>query len=192
MEHCDADRSVERPASSDVNAPPYGAGVRAALRDGTPVCLRAIRTDDKERLRTGFERLSPQSVYQRFFHPVKTLTSNDLRQLTELDFRDRVALVLTIDEECEEKLVGVGRFVRVAPDAARAELGIVVADAYQHRGAGTFLLKHLVDVARAVGVRELIALVLDDNQEMLDLLRTANLPLTQDVEDGVCRIVLSL
>jgi len=173
-------------------ATPYDIGVRAVLRDGTPVCIRAIRCGDKERLRSGFERLSRESVYHRFFHAVKTLTPDDLRQLTELDFRDRVALVLTAEDEGDNRLIGVARFVRVASGADRAEMAIVIVDAYQHRGAGSLLLKHLVDIARAVGVRELLALVLEDNQEMLELLRTSDLPLTEEVEDDVCRVVLSL
>ncbi len=184
--------AVDSSASSDLNATPYGVGVRVVLRDGTPVCIRAIRSDDKERLRSGFERLSPESVYHRFFHAVKTLTPDDLRQLTELDFRDRVALVLTTEDEGHKRLIGVARFVRVASGADRAEMAIVVADVYQHRGAGALLLKHLVDIARAVGVREFLALVLEDNQEMLELLRNSDLPLTQEVEYGVCHVVLSL
>ena len=67
-----------------------GLRVTAALRDGTAVCVRAIRPDDKERLRAAFARLSARSVYQRFFHPVNELTADDLRRLTEVDFRDHV------------------------------------------------------------------------------------------------------
>ena len=52
-----------------------GLPARAALRDGTAVGVRAIRPDDKERLRIAFARLSPRSVYQRFFHPVTELTT---------------------------------------------------------------------------------------------------------------------
>jgi hypothetical protein len=36
----------------------------ANLDDGTPVCIRAIRPDDKDRLAGHFERLSSQSRYR--------------------------------------------------------------------------------------------------------------------------------
>ena len=85
--------------------------------------MRAIRPDDKERLRIAFGRLSPESVYQRFFHPLTELTPGDLRHLTELDFRDHVGLVLTIPEETGERLIAVCRFVRVTPSADCAEVG---------------------------------------------------------------------
>jgi acetyltransferase len=162
------------------------------LRDGTAVYLRAIRPDDKERLRIAFERLSPRSVYRRYFHPVTALTPNVLRQLTELDFCDHVGLVLSVEDETGERLIAVGRFVRVAPRSERAEFAITVADDYQNRGAGTLLLQRLVDIARAGGVRELVAEVLEDNRELLELIRRSKLPCRQTSEGGVCRVVVSL
>ena len=162
------------------------------LRDGTAVHLRAIRPDDKERLRIAFERLSYRSVYRRFFHPVTALTPEMLRQLTELDFRDRVALVLSVEDETGERLIAVGRFVRVACRSERAELAITVADEYQNRGAATLLLQQLVRIARAGGVRELVADVLEDNRAMLQVIRKLKLPYRQTSEDRVCRVVVSL
>jgi GNAT superfamily N-acetyltransferase len=178
----------------NVSAEAYAAGFRAqaTLRDRTPVRVRAIRPDDKERLRIAFERLSPRSVYHRFFNPITELTDDALRHLTELDFRDHVGLGLTIGESSGERLIAVGRFVRVAPGADRAELAVTVADEYQHRGAATLLLRHLVGVARDGGVRELVADVLDDNQEMLEIIQNSKLPLQGTVAYGVHRTVLRL
>ena len=81
---------------------------------------------------------------------------------------------------------------RVAPRSERAEFAITVADDYQNRGAGTLLLQRLVGIARAGGVRELVAEVLEDNRELLELIRRSKLPCRQTFEDGVCRVVVSL
>jgi RimJ/RimL family protein N-acetyltransferase len=177
-----------------VSADWYPAGflLRAALRDGTSVCVRAIRPDDKERLRIAFERLSTRSVYQRFFHPITELTPSELRHLTELDFRDHVGLVLTIEEETGERLIAVARFVRIAPGADRAEVGFAVADEYQNRGAATLLLHQLIALARGRGVREFVAQVLEDNLEMLAVFQNSKLPLRQRLERGIRHVVLSL
>ena len=186
--HSAADRPVG--ASADV----CDAGFRAptALRDGTPVCMRAIRPDDKDRLRIGFAHLSPRSVYQRFLHPVKELTIDYLRNLTELDFRNHVGLALAVEEESGERLIAVGRFVRVAPDADDAEVAFTVADEYQHRGAATLLLQSLVRFARACGIRELVAVLLENNRAMFRVLDKSKLPLRREFEDGNLRVVLSL
>ena len=180
--------------AGSASAEAYAAGfcARAVLRDGSPVCLRAIRPDDKVRMRNAFERLSPQTVYRRFFHYLKALGSGALREATELDFHDQVGLALTVGEGTGERLIAVGKFVRVTPGADCAEMAFVVADDYQGRGAATLLLQHLLHAARGLGIRELIALVLEDNREMLELLENSKLPLRQTVERGVRRVLLSL
>ena len=131
------------------------AGFRspAVLRDGTAVCVRAIRPDDKERLRIAFARLSARSVYRRLFHSVKELTADDLQRLTEIDFRDHVGIVLTVGAGSDERLIADGRYVRVVSGGYLAEVAFTVADDYQHRGAATLLLRELVAIAREHGVR---------------------------------------
>jgi RimJ/RimL family protein N-acetyltransferase len=172
----------------------YAAGfrARAMLRDQTPVCIRAIRPDDKERLRIAFQRLSTRSVYQRFFHPLTELTPGDLRHLTELDFRDHVGLVLTIEEEAGERLIAVARFVRVGPRADSAEVGFAVADEYQKRGAATLLLRELVAIAKGCGIRQFVAQILEDNVEMLRVFQSSKLPLRQKIEEGIRRVELGV
>jgi RimJ/RimL family protein N-acetyltransferase len=177
-------------AGVSATSPAAGFRAHAVLGDGIRVCLRAIRPDDKERLRIAFKRLSPQSVYKRFFNPITELTSGDLRQLTELDFRDHVGLVLTVEEETGERLIAVARFVRVAPGADRAELGFAVADEYQNRGAATLLLRQLVAHARGRGVREFVAQMLEGNVEMLRVFQKSKLPLRQRLEQGIRHVVL--
>jgi L-amino acid N-acyltransferase YncA len=190
MPHAAADLD----GSGPVNAHSWRAGVqlRAALRDGTPVCIRAVRPDDKERLRLAFDRLSPATVYRRFFYRKAAPTREELRMLTELDFRDHISLVVTVDDESMERVIAVGRFVRVAPAADRAELGVTVADEYQHRGAGTLLLQQLIALARRTGVRELVADVLDDNRDMLEVLQHLNVPAQRSSKHSFQRVVLDL
>ena len=162
------------------------------LRDGTAVCVRAIRPDDKERLRIAFARLSARSVYRRLFHSVKELTADDLRRLTEIDFRDHVGIVLTVGAGSDERLIADGRYVRVVSGGYLAEIAFTVADDYQHRGAATLLLRELVAIAREHGVRTFVAHVLNDNRQMLEVFRRSKLPLRESFDDGVRRVVLDL
>jgi len=182
----------ERTVARDTRAVLHGATISGALRDGTRVCLRALRRGDEARLQRGFERLSARSVRRRFFHAVKQFTSDELRRATELDFHDRIGLVLAVRDGDDEALIGEARLVRVSAGSERAEMAIVVADEYQHRGAGALLTRYLVAAARAVGVRELLALVLADNGEMLALLRKTRLPLRRKPDGEICEIVLSV
>ena len=63
------------------------------LTDGTPVRLRPLGPADRERLRAGFERLSPESRYRRFLSPTPRLTERMLTYLTDTDGWNHVAIV---------------------------------------------------------------------------------------------------
>jgi GNAT superfamily N-acetyltransferase len=156
------------------------------------VCVRAVRPGDRELLQTAFARLSPRSVYQRFFHPVNALTADDLRRVTEVDFHNHVGIVLTVGAGNGERLIADGRYVRVVSGGDVAEVAFTVLDAYQNRGAATLLLRELTAVARARGIRKFIAFVLNDNRQMLELFRRSGFALQDSVVDGVQRLVLTL
>jgi GNAT superfamily N-acetyltransferase len=144
--------------------------VAVPLRDGGTIRIRAIHPDDKLRLAAHFAHLSPESVYHRFFTMKKTLTPQDLRTYTELDFVDEVGLVATLGDGADERIVGVGRFFLIADPPGtprRAEVAFAIEDAQQGRGIATQLLAQLVPWARRSGIVSLEGDVLDDNIHML-------------------------
>jgi acetyltransferase len=136
--------------------------VLLSLDNGVVVRVRAIRPGDKGLLAAGVRHLSERSAYQRFMGPKQRLSAEELRYLTELDFRDHVAYVAVRPEE-PDVLVGVGRWVRLRSDPEVAEVAFVVADDLQRHGLGTALGEVLADAARARGVRRFTATMLPDN-----------------------------
>ncbi|MEA2469170.1 MAG: hypothetical protein QOE38_168 [Thermoleophilaceae bacterium] len=125
--------------------------------------LRPIAASDRQLLEDGFERLSPESRYRRFFSPVAHLSSRQLDYLTHVDHRDHEALVAVADGE----LVGVARYVRTQPGVA--EPAIVVIDDWQGRGLAGQMLDALADRARAEGVERFVAPVLAENRPAIGL-----------------------
>ena len=141
---------------------PSVIGVLVRLDNGMPVLIRPITPDDKVLLARGMEQLSEQSAYQRFLAPKNALTSDELRYLTEVDFRDHVAFV-AVRPEAPDVLVAVGRWIRLRDDPEVAEIAFVVSDALQRQGLGTLLAETLADAARERGVRRFVATMLPDN-----------------------------
>ena len=139
---------------------------RVRTRDGAELVIRHIQPDDKRLIAEGFERLSPESRYRRFFRPLDRLTERDLAYLTEIDHTDHEALA-AIDPESGE-LVGVARYVRGA-EPQLAEVSVVVGDPWQRRGVATALLERLVERARDAQITHFVALVLDENVEAISL-----------------------
>jgi RimJ/RimL family protein N-acetyltransferase len=134
------------------------------LRDGSAVEVRPISPADRQLLADGFERLSPESRYRRFFSPVSRLSERQLDYLTDVDHRDHEALVAQADSG---DAVAVARYVRTRPGVA--EPAIVVADDWQGRGLATQLLDLLADRAREEGVDCFVAPVLAENRAAIRL-----------------------
>lgn len=137
------------------------------LRDGSTVLVRPVEPSDRGLLRRGLERLSDESRYRRFLSPVPRLSESQLRYLTDVDHHDHEALI-ALEPESGEAL-GVARYVRTDPEAA--EFAVTVIDDWQGRGLGSALLDLLAGRAREEGITSFGALLLAENEEMLQLLR---------------------
>ena len=118
-----------------------------ALKDGSMLCLRAIRADDEDKLLSFFYRLSSRSIYLRFHHVLTNLSKEEAHQYTALDYENTFAVVAVQGEGPEEKIIGVGRYWRLSsPD--KAEIAFVIEDPHQRKGIGTHLLEMLAIAAK--------------------------------------------
>jgi len=138
------------------------------IRDGQRISLRPIEPGDKDALAAGFQRLSPESRYRRFFAPLSRLSGTDLRYLTEVDHCNHEAIIAL--EPSAEEAIGVARYVR-SEDPAEAEVAVTVVDDWHGRGVATALLERLVERARGEGIERFLALVLDENEAAIELLK---------------------
>jgi GNAT superfamily N-acetyltransferase len=159
-----------------------------SMRDGAPIHIRAIRSDDKQRLAAHFNALSPHALYHRFFGIRRTLSEDDLVRLTELDFSSHVGLIATLVDGGAERIIGVGRYIVLRDDPHAAEVAFAVLDDYQGRGIGTLLLEHLGRIARASGVTHFCADVMADNQQMLDVFTQSGFSLRRSFDAGIVHV----
>lgn len=146
--------------------------VSVTLDDGTTLLLRTLRPDDAEGLRAAFDELSDQSRYFRFLYVLKQLPDSMLQRLTGIDHFDQEAWV-AIDEFCEGGPLGVGlaRYVRSEDDPEKAEVAIVVVDAYHHMSVATHLMYELGKSALNNGITTLTASMVADNDAVQGLIR---------------------
>lgn len=164
------------------------------LSDGTPVRLRPIRADDLA-LHTAFVAgLSNETGYHRLLSPRKP-QPDELWRMTHIDYQHELALIATTEVGSLEQQMGVVRYVRgETPETAHiAEFAVVIADAWQHRGIASKLLRKLIDAARAAGVKQLADITLYDNVGMLALARKLGFKLQRDTGNpNVTRLRLAL
>lgn len=157
------------------------------LRSGVEVLVRPIAPGDKGLLTAFHAGLSSESSYRRFLAPKPRLSDRELRDLTEVDFRDHVAFV-AVQAQAPGALAGVARWVRSTSDPAAAEFAFVVTDDLQRQGLGTALVARLAESARELGIRRLTATALSQNLAARRLLAGVSERLDVTVEEGVFQL----
>lgn len=161
-----------------------------ALRDERQVEIRALRPEDRDDLIAAIGRTSDQSLYRRFFGLKRSFTDQEAAFFVDIDFINHVALLALINEQGRSVIAGGGRYIVMKP--GQAELALAVVDEYQGRGIGGALLRHLFSLARAAGIRTLVAEVLPENAPMLKLFKTSGLQLSMKRESQLVHVTISL
>src|SRR5947209_1855182 len=142
-------------------------------RDPFPeLAVRPVEAGDVERVRRLFDRLSPQSVYRRFFTLFPTPPTRVLRHLTAVDHCDHGGLAVIDGDE----IVALASWDRPAQGSPDAEIAVLVEDAWQHRGLGRALVRMLTAEAARHGIAILNATVLAENYPARHLATTVARP----------------
>ncbi len=188
---------TEAAQSTEQAAEPYPRHWEAdvLLRDGGTAHLRPISRADDQRLVEFYEDVSPQSKYFRFFAAMPRLSEREILRFTDVDHRNRVALVLTV----ADRIIAVGQFERLSDgrderggEGDPAEVAFLVQDRHQHRGIGQLLLEHLAQIGREIGIAKFVAEVMPDNAGMIQVFRDAGYRLTGGYEEGVMHLEFSI
>lgn len=177
-------------AMSEPPALPAGYPVQweadVVLRDGSVAHLRPITPSDVEAVHRFHAGQSAESIYMRFFAPLRQLSDRDVTRFTNVDYHDRVALVATVRGD----IIGIGRYDRITPTSA--EVAFNISDNYQGRGIGSVLLEHLAVIAWESGVEEFTAEVLPQNRKMISVFSDAGYEVSRRFEDGVVSLTFKI
>src|SRR6478672_1843335 len=152
------------------------------LRDGSVAHIRPITPNDVDAVHRFHAGQSDESIYMRFFAPLRKLSDRDVTRFTNVDYHDRVALVATVRGE----IIGIGRYDRVTPTSA--EVAFNISDSFQGKGIGSVLLEHLAVIAWEAGIEEFTAEVLPQNRKMISVFSEAGYEVSRRFEDGVVSV----
>lgn len=167
---------IDKPDAAQSGRYPSSYVSEFQASDGTHFTVRPICPDDEPLLADFHRHLSEETVYRRYFAPLRLdvrVTHERLLQHCLIDYHNEIALIATyLDESGESHLAAVARLIKLAQSNS-AEVAFVVADQHQHHGLGTYLLDRIIDIARKERIGALEAVVLADNFRMKDLFRHA-------------------
>ena len=138
------------------------------LRDGTQIFFRPVKPTDEPALSDMLYSLSTDSVRTRYFTHTMTFPHKDVQKLTNIDYRNDLAIVGVVPGPSGEEIVAIPQYF-LDPKTQAAEVAFIVQDEWQQKGMGSFLLDYLTQVAKQRGVRRFYATVLPENKPMLTI-----------------------
>ena len=115
------------------------------LRDGEPVRVRPLRSDDGERLACFYASLRERD---RFFYRPHPLTRD--RALEKAARANSPTFVCLLLENRQGEIAGYAWYEWTL-HAERSTFGICIRPQYQGRGAGTLLVHPLLEIADRIG-----------------------------------------
>ncbi len=154
------------------------------LNDGTQLNFRPIHPTDEPRMRDLFYKLSAATIYYRFMSHQKRVSRHQIQDFVYIDHRNDVTIVGTLQEAHGEEIMAVGSYY-LDPKTNLAEVAFVVGDKWQNKGIGTFLLRHLMRIARRSGIRGFTAEVLTDNKSMQAVVNKSNCKIKSKISGNV-------
>jgi GNAT superfamily N-acetyltransferase len=160
------------------------------LRGGRTIEIRAQRPQDREGMLAAIAQTSSGSIYRRFFGVRREFSEKETDYFLNIDFISHVALVAVATDGGQPTIVGGGRYVVV--QSGQAEVAFIVIDAYQGRGLGSALMRHLATLGREAGLREFIAEVLAENASMLNVFELSGLAMNTRRDGAIVHVTLRL
>ena len=163
-----------------------GNKLRFRTAKGFTFTARLADASDLNLLLEGFEHLSQESRYLRFFTAVSDLNDAMIAQLIDIDQYDHLAIAAFDpdgDESPEGNAVGIIRIIRSTTDTTKAEYAVTVIDDYQRQGLGSLLMAIAADVGLQIGITTLTGVVLATNGAMLGVVKALGGHLESEPED---------
>ena len=133
-------------------------------RGREPLTIRPLRPDDRERDLQFVNELSDQARYMRLMSPMRSLPADMLQGFMDIDYRNRMAFVAVRWHKNQDHIVAVARYARTRADSV--EFAIAVADADQHCGIASQMVRLLMQFAREQGFVEMYGVALPENTAM--------------------------
>lgn len=184
----------EVPAPLAIRPYPSKYTYTEVLSDKKTIKIRPITAADAPKLKELHEKLSTNSVKQRYLAEVSLehrIASRRMIQTCCSDY-DRLIALVAFNEA--DEMVGMVRIQRDPSAPLECELKLVVRDDHQGRGIGKIFFKRALEVAKAEKFESIHALVLNENHGFLKLIYAHGFSATTHPENDSlieCRLKLT-
>ena len=133
------------------------------LRDGTPVSARPLGPADRAELADGYQLLSTESRYQRFWTRTGEVIGERMLDRLLHDDNGNHVIWAVLDASRDYPGTGAASYWRFLDDPTKAEFSCTVLDEDQRKGVGTLLLAALWLAAFRVGIKRFTGYTMPEN-----------------------------
>jgi acetyltransferase len=163
-------------------------------KDGKPVTIRPVRSEDEPLVVKFHETLSDRTVYLRFMQPLlltDRVAHERLARICHGDYDREINLVVERELEDGPAILGAGRLSKIHGEN-EARFSLLISDRWQGLGLGRELLRRLIEVARNEKIRRLEVVVVPDNTAMLKVCESFGFTLSPSETGDMVKVELNL
>ena len=149
------------------------------LKDGTKVTLRLLTCEDLPACAEFFACCSPRSLYSRYERVPAEAPFELAKKLCYPSEDGQFTLLGEATIDGAERVLGVAQLLS-DPEHHVAEFAVLVADPWQGRGLGARFADRTLELARAWGIRRVIAEFLPENVRIIRIVESRAFRLCRD------------
>jgi acyl-CoA hydrolase/GNAT superfamily N-acetyltransferase len=155
---------------------------------GEVVIIRPAKAVDERRIQEHFYSLDKEDVISRFFHEKDRFVTDEIENVSQVDYIKNLTLIATVGEFGFSKVVGIGEY-QLDEATNIAEIALSISKSYQGMGLGKHLIKKLGEVARENDIAGLMAYTSPKNESMIRLFKALPYKVRTTLQEGT--VVLS-
>lgn len=154
--------------------------------DGSNLCIRKLKPNDREMVRSYFSDLSSHTKYNRYFRHKDELTEQELEDCVAQNPDEHYVIGAweCSDSQEETLLVGTASYIRLNDANESAEFAIIVADAWQNKGVGKHLMRAVIESAKEADIEHMLVYFLASNTGMKKLTQSMGENVSFNMEEG--------
>lgn len=168
---------------------PQHLEVTQIFEDDLSVLFRPSKLTDERALKQFFYSLPRDESYVRFVSTMKVFPHYDVHKLLNIDYRKEMNIFAVIGEMDAERIIAVSHY-DVDEANMTAEMDFAVHPDYARRGIASFLIHHLVEIARKNHVQMLKAYISPGNERVFGVFQKLGYLVETSYVDGVYEIRL--
>ena len=153
------------------------------------VLFRPVKPTDERSLQEFFHALPHHGSHVRFISAMRVFPQRNLQALINVDYQKEMSVIGVLGDMGAENIIALGRYV-LDEENNMAEVDFAVRQEWQGKGVASYLLNHLVQIARSKHIAGFIAYVDPSNQEAAAVFHNTGYVVHRSLSKGIHRITI--